>query len=108
MRQCRRKRADSSDIKCLQAATGMAVCHRYQKPPPMLKNYTTKLVWFKWRNNKAVQKKKKNRSEVVEIKRQPREPSRVPESDPVPEGEGGGWYHQQDASIKTSDTRGKL
>lgn len=59
LRQCRRKRADSSDIKCLQAATGMAVCHRYQKPPPMLKNYTTKLVWFKWRNNKAVQKKKK-------------------------------------------------
>lgn len=106
LRQCRRKRADSSDIKCLQAATGMAVCHRYQKPPPMLKNYTTKLVWFKWRNNKAV--KKKNRSEVVEIKRQPREPCRVPESDPVPEGEGGGWYHQQDASIKTSDTRGKL
>lgn len=27
------------------------------KPPPMLKNYTTKLVWFKWRNNKAVKKK---------------------------------------------------
>lgn len=57
---------------------------------------------------KQFKRKKKKRSEVVEIKRQPREPSRVPESDPVPEGEGGGWYHQQDASIKTSDTRGKL
>lgn len=59
-------------------------------------------------SGETIKQLRKKRSEVVEIKRQPREPSRVPESDPVPEGEGGGWYHQQDASIKTSDTRGKL